>query len=117
KKISQNDIDYITDQYFSLPSKSHWTLEHASDILFDSVGSSCNYYFSLVKQLPLISTDKSGLSIAYIPTCHFKEILQQNSNSESIMILDENYKIVGHSEYDSIGENLSDKRLIDTLKS
>ena len=117
KKISQDDIDHITDQYFSLPSKSYWTLEHSNDVLFDSVGSSCNYYFSLVKQLPLISTDKSGLSIAYIPTCHFKEILQQNANSESIMILDENYKIVGHSDYDSIGGNLSDKHLLDTLKA
>src|SRR5690625_1632575 len=82
RRLNKKDVDHITQQYFSLPSKSYWTIEKETDILFDSTGSSCNYYLSLIKQLPLISTDKSGLSVAYIPICYFKEILQPNSSSE-----------------------------------
>lgn len=117
RRLKKDDVEHVIEHYFSLPRKSYWMLEKESSILFDSARSNCNFYLSLIKQLPLISTEKSGLSVAYIPVCHFKEILQPNSVSETIMILDENNRIIGHSDFNHIGSYLSDKPLIETLKS
>lgn len=117
RRLNNEEIDEIIERYFATPSYSYWMIEEKNDILFDSTGSSCNYYITLVKQLPLISNNKGGVSVAYIPICYFQELLQPNSSSESIMVLDENYYVVGHSDFNQIGENFSRKSYVQLLNS
>src|SRR5699024_533873 len=95
---------------FSLPHKSSWIVEKKDEVIFDSsAGNSCEAYISLVKQLPLNSNSITGISIAYIPVCNFSDILTKNLESETVMVLDENYQVVGHSNFSNIGKDFSNE--------
>ena len=85
--------------------------------LIQQLNSSCKTYINLVKQLPLNSNDKSGIAIAYIPICHFENLLMNNLDSETIMVLDENYHVVGHSDFSNIGEDFSNRPFTAELSS
>ena len=54
--------------------------------------TSCNHYINLVKKLPLNSNKKTGIAIAYVPVCDFTDMLTSHLDSETLMVLDENYQ-------------------------
>ena len=118
RRLRKGQAEEIVQKYSDLPYKSSWIIEEKDQILFDSTaGSSCTTYINLVKQLPLNINNKSGVAIAYVPICHFEDILTSNLNSETIMVLDENYNVVGHSDFSNIGKDFSNQSFISELSS
>lgn len=118
RRLEHHQKEQIKEHYMSTPAKSYWLVEKKEDLLFDvNSGLNCPYYISLVKQLPLGSTEISGLSIAYIPICHFKEMLQNNNDSETIMILDENQHIIAHSQFNEIGNAYTNESFFAKVES
>jgi len=116
RRINSEQSDEIKDRYFSLPHKSSWIVENKDEIIFDSnAGNSCEAYISLVKQLPLNSNSITGISIAYIPVCNFSDILTKNLESETVMVLDENHQVIGHSDFNNIGKDFSNEPFISNL--
>jgi len=106
------------EKYYYLPNKSSWVIQNKNDILFDmNPGSSCSAYLSLVKQLPLNAYVKTGIGIAYIPICNFSDLFTGNLDSETIIVINENNQVVGHSDFDNIGNDFSNQSLITTLTS
>jgi sensor histidine kinase YesM len=68
----------------------------------------CDYSISLVKKLPVTGLEKYGLAIANIPTCSLQDLIPKDAEqSEQLMILDENNRLLVHSESTWIGEPLS----------
>ena len=118
RRLEKGQAEEIVQKYNHLPYKSSWLIEEKDQILFDSAtGSSCTAYITLVKQLPLNINNKSGIAIAYIPICHFTDILTSNLNSETIMVLDENNRVVGHSDFANINNDFSNQSFISELSS
>ena len=107
RRLEPGKAEELINRYSNLSYMSSWIIEDKDDIFFDSTAnSSCKTYINLVKKLPFNSNDKSGLAIAYIPICYFENLLTNNLESETIMVLDENYHVVGHSDFSNIGERL-----------
>ena len=78
RRLEKGQAEEIVQKYSHLPYKSSWIIEEKDEILFDSAtGSSCTAYINLVKQLPLNINNKSGIAIAYIPICHFTDIVNR----------------------------------------
>lgn len=108
KKLEEKQIEQIISNYSTLPYKSSWILENKEQILLDSSeGTDCQFHINLVKQLPLNTTQKSGIAVAYIPICDFDKILASNLESETIFVLDENDIVIGHSDSSKVGEDFS----------
>lgn len=118
RRLETGQAEEILQQYADLPYKSSWVVEDKDQFLFDSAeGASCTSYINLVKQLPLSINNKSGLAIAYIPLCHFTDILTSNLDSETIMVLDENYNVVGHSDFANINKSFANQSFVSELAS
>jgi YesN/AraC family two-component response regulator len=118
RRLKPGQAEELIDRYGHLSYTSSWIIEDKKDIFFDSTAnSSCKTYINLVKQLPLTSNDKSGIAIAYIPICYFENLLKNNLDSETIMVLDENYQVVGHSDFSNIGEDFSNRPFTAELSS
>ncbi len=116
RRLNEEHLDAVQDTYLSIPGKSNWIIEPKKSILFDNnEGSNCSYFFSLVKELPVNTANKTGLSVAYIPICHFKDILTKNLESETIIILDEKNKIIAHSDFKWIGKPFSEEEVVTHL--
>lgn len=116
KRLDQSLIDEMVDHYFTSPYKSYWLLENKEDLYLDSAGAMCDYYISLVKLIPLVTTEKDGLAIAYIPVCNFFDILQ-NANAEITIVLDSNYNVIGHSHSDQIGKSYRSQPFLQEIVS
>lgn len=118
RRLEDGEKEEIIEKYSHLPYKSSWLVEQKEDVLFDSnAGSSCASFISLVKQLPLNISHKTGIAIAYIPICDFKDILTSKLESETIMVIDEYGNVVGHSDFSKIGKNLSSMPFLSELSS
>src|SRR5690625_1010526 len=118
RRLQIQETNDVIDKYYSSPSKSTWIIQNEEDILFDSnPGSSCSSYLSLVKQLPLNSYTKTGVGVAYIPICNFSDILSGNLDSATIIVLNENNQVVGHSDFGNIGSDFSTLAFVTTLRS
>ncbi len=68
----------------------------------------CGNNISLVKKLPSAGSEQYGLALANIPVCSMLELLKQDSGADSgIMIIDEQYRILLHSDEALIGQPVS----------
>src|SRR5690625_154772 len=116
QRLTDAEIETVRSKYLSSINNSSWRIERKDDVLFNSnADSTCEAYISLVKQLPLTANEKKGVSIAYIPVCSFKDILTQNLESETIAVLDENYTVIGHSDFENIGTDFSNEPFVTKL--
>ncbi|MHA7964113.1 helix-turn-helix domain-containing protein [Paenibacillus sp. CAU 1782] len=69
----------------------------------------CAYNISLVKKLPATGTDQYGLALANIPACSLLELIAQDAEAGSgMMIMDEQYRILLHSDQSLIGKPASE---------
>ncbi|WP_114351522.1 AraC family transcriptional regulator [Saliterribacillus persicus] len=104
--LEQTDYEKINSQYLSLPQKSTWVMEEADEIGFENATKkSCSHYINLVKRLPLLSSTTEGMISALIPSCELTEIMGQNTDSESFLILDGDNQTIAHSNTTYIGED------------
>ncbi|WP_088102803.1 helix-turn-helix domain-containing protein [Halalkalibacter urbisdiaboli] len=114
-RLTKKHVDSISD-YMNLPTKSSWLLEERNNIIFNSdLKNTCPYYINLVKKLPLDSSYKTGLAVANIPTCELTPFIASNIDIESIIILDEDLNVVGHSDKSFIGQDFSEVEYINSL--
>ncbi|MFC4386344.1 helix-turn-helix domain-containing protein [Gracilibacillus marinus] len=96
----------INTSYMKLPRKSNWILEEADKINFpNATKKSCSHYITLVKKLPILSTESTGVIGVLIPSCELTEIMAKSNDSESFLILDENNKTIAHSNTSYISED------------
>ncbi|MDL4840269.1 AraC family transcriptional regulator [Aquibacillus rhizosphaerae] len=104
-----NDSEYseIYSTYMSLPKSSSWILEEYGDIAINNdVKGSCSHYINLVKKLPIIGSEKTGMVSVLIPSCKLTDIMAEKVDSESFIILDESQQIIAHSNPGYIGNNI-----------
>ncbi|OLS35552.1 helix-turn-helix domain-containing protein [Bacillus sp. MRMR6] len=118
QRLTMEQNKEINDKYMSQPNRSTWVLDKKADDLFDSESEgsgSCTYHINLIKQLPLNSVTKTGVSVATIPICTFSGILSQNSELETTIILDEKFQVIGHSNFGNIGKDFSNEDFTKSL--
>lgn len=96
----------MADYYFSFPGTSMWLLEEYDHIQVQhSVRRTSQYYINLVKKLPLLSTNKTGLISVLIPSHSLTDSMGHSLESESFLVLDENQQIISHSNPEYIGND------------
>ncbi|MFN7249342.1 MAG: helix-turn-helix domain-containing protein [Anaerobacillus sp.] len=120
KQLNTNDIeDY--GHYLSSSQKTNWIFESAGQSSSFSNEpfsfTNCNYNISLVKQLPLTTSKKTGLAIASIPSCYLANLITAKSDNEQIMILDSNLRIISHNDTTLIGSFYENDKLAEKLSS
>ena len=52
-----------------------------------------------------------------MPVCDFTDMLTSHLDSESLMVLDENYNVIAHSDHEQIGTNFSSQSFISELNA
>jgi len=99
----------IHEKYMNLPTSSSWILEEYDNIvLTHDARDNCKYYINLVKKLPFLTSDKTGLVGALIPTCTLNNIMAEQIATETFIILDESNQIIAHSDPNNVGSYLSE---------
>ncbi|MDX5474177.1 MAG: AraC family transcriptional regulator [Bacillaceae bacterium] len=120
RHLDDLEIEMEFSHYFQ-GNNSNWMLNSTlqktnAEIQTVENNSSCSYNIELVKQLPLITSKKTGLAIASIPTCHISQLLSKNiSNNEDIMILDNNFRVLAHNNTSLIGKSFSNFSFVESL--
>ncbi|MCT8139615.1 AraC family transcriptional regulator [Anaerobacillus sp. CMMVII] len=116
-RTNPTEINQEFAQYFDLPLSSMWILDNNNLVMQESpYRDSCTYNVSLVKKLPLNFSTKNGLAIVSIPTCNLAKVLSGDSETETLMILDNDYRIIAHNNLSLIGESFSNERFISEIK-
>ncbi|MGO4346693.1 AraC family transcriptional regulator [Paenibacillus sp. MCAF9] len=90
-----------------MPEGTSWVLNPSSWFYSEEAAESaaCSYSISLVKKLPTNGLEKYGLALANIPTCSLQELLKSEEDPFStIMILDDQYRILLHPDQALIGK-------------
>jgi AraC-like DNA-binding protein len=118
--LIKNSGYYPFDQYLHrnqianqllLGNNTSWVLNPSLWFYSEEKANSaeCPYTISLVKKMSDPSLGKSGLAFANIPTCRVSEMLNFNlRDSETVFILDDQDRILYHSDPDMIGKYLVD---------
>lgn len=120
----KNSGFYRFDQYLHhsqianqllLPNTISWVMNPS--LWFYSEGKAnaamCPYTISLVKKLPDQALDKFGLAFTNIPTCSLADLLHYTPReSETVMILDDQERIVFHTDPAMIGKYAIDTGFI-----
>ncbi|MBB6729934.1 helix-turn-helix domain-containing protein [Cohnella zeiphila] len=85
------------------PSRWFYSEESASSAV-------CPYSIGLTKKLPVDKPNPYGLIMANIPACSLESLLQHESAdaSDTIMVLDDRYRILLHPDHDLIGRPVSE---------
>ncbi|MCC3355452.1 helix-turn-helix domain-containing protein [Bacillus sp. REN16] len=106
QRLSEPQLQELSDRYLSLKTSSVWLLEkNTKDPLYKQVASrACGYNLNLIKKIPVVSSNKTGMIIANIPTCSFRDILHKDDSLETFYILDENENVVLHNDTGKIGQ-------------
>ncbi|RUS45023.1 helix-turn-helix domain-containing protein [Cohnella sp. AR92] len=89
------------------PVSAAWTLNPSEWFYSEESanGAICPYSISLVKKLPVGGLEPYGLVMANIPSCSLQAQLQSDSGSaDTIMVLDENNRILLHPDRSLIGQ-------------
>ncbi|WP_413376276.1 helix-turn-helix domain-containing protein [Alkalihalobacillus sp. 1P02AB] len=97
---------YLT--YFDLPYDTTWQLLETDSFEEKIIRRNCPYSISLIKKLPARMSDKFGLAFANIPMCSIRDLLGSEGVSDELMILDENNRIIVHSNDDAVGKTLAE---------
>lgn len=124
RSLDNIDIEMQYAHYFDSPFNTYWVLEStdtSNPLPDDNSGTvkaiaPCGYSIKLVKQLPLITSKKTGLSIASIPSCYLAKILTSSSENEKIMILDSQFRVVVHNDTSLIGTTYANLQAVEMLK-
>ncbi|MBB6634882.1 helix-turn-helix domain-containing protein [Cohnella thailandensis] len=107
------------------PAGASWTLNPSSWFYSEESagGAICPYSISLVKKLPVTGLTPYGLVMANIPSCSLQAQLLNESNmqagsnaSDTIMVLDESYRILLHPDRGLIGQPASAAGFGDTAR-
>lgn len=90
------------DSWMLTPSRWFYSEESASSVV-------CPYSISLAKRLPATGLAPYGLIMANIPACSLQSLLQNETQnrSDSIMVLDDSYRILLHPDPSLIGRPVS----------
>ncbi|GLO66752.1 MULTISPECIES: helix-turn-helix domain-containing protein [Oceanobacillus] len=108
-RLEHNNYNKIHEKYMTYQKSSYWILEEYDDIvLTHDARDNCNYYINLIKKLPFLTSDKTGMVGALIPTCTLNNIMAEQIVSETFIILDESNQIIAHSDPDSVGTNINE---------
>nr|MDH3153515.1 helix-turn-helix domain-containing protein [Bacillus licheniformis] len=104
--------------YNALKSRSSWVLEKNNGLVATKEGASgnCLYNVNLVKQLPLNSMENRGLAIASIPSCSLVKRMPDHSKTNSMMVLDDNGRIILHSDPSMIGQSIKQENYFKTIR-
>lgn len=93
-----------------LPHNSNWEmLENTALGSIDTESYACKYTIALVKKMPLHSSAKRGLALAYIPSCSLAEMLDPPTDAKTVMIVDHNFRILIHPDEAKVGHTLWDE--------
>ncbi|WP_077617164.1 helix-turn-helix domain-containing protein [Bacillus sinesaloumensis] len=106
QRLSDVQMTEISERYLTLKTSSVWLLEeNKKEPLYKKVASrACSYNLNLIKKLPAVSSNKTGMIIANIPTCSFRDILKKDNTLETIFIVDKNGSVVLHNDTDKVGQ-------------
>jgi len=106
QRLTEDQLFDISERYLSLKTSSVWLLEENSkDSLYKQVASrACSYNLNLIKKIPTISSNKTGMIIANIPTCSFRDMLNKDNTLESFFILDKDGSVVLHDDTSKVGQ-------------
>lgn len=106
QRLSEPQLQEVSDRYLSLKTSSVWLLEeNTTEPLYKKVASrACGYNLNLIKKIPVISSNTTGMIIANIPTCSFRDILKKDNSLETFYILDKNENVVLHHDTEKIGQ-------------
>ncbi|WP_083676111.1 helix-turn-helix domain-containing protein [Paenibacillus sp. FSL H8-0548] len=91
-----------------------WVLNPSSWFYSEEAAGSaaCSYSISLVKKLPTNGLEHYGLALANIPTCSLEELLENEGDPFSnMMILDDQFRILLHHDQSLIGKPLAESGL------
>jgi len=95
-------------ELIELPEYSSWVLTPSNWFYSEEFARNtavCPYNITLVKQLPANSVDTYGLALATIPTCNLQEMVEQNiDSSSSVIIFDDQLNMLIHSDQSLIGQ-------------
>ncbi|CAM4056688.1 helix-turn-helix domain-containing protein [Lederbergia lenta] len=117
QRLSEEQATGIQSTYASIAIESTWMFEKSKQPLYKQLpGGYCEYDVTLVKNIPLTSSNKTGIAFANIPTCSFQNILSQSSDSERIIILDSNSIVIGHTDKKEIGKRYNDTNILKLLE-
>lgn len=111
-ELSEYEYAEQLSELIHVPEHSSWVL--TPSYLFYSEEFSrntalCPYNITLVKQLPANSLDTYGLALATIPTCTLQDMVEQNIDSSSkVIIFDEQYNILIHTDQSLIGQKIDE---------
>ncbi|MCM3633387.1 helix-turn-helix domain-containing protein [Paenibacillus camelliae] len=117
--LVKNSGLYDLDQYeyseqllelMELPEYSSWVLTPSYLFYSEEFARNtavCPYNMTLVKQLPANSIDTYGLALATIPTCSLQEMVEQNiDSSSSVIIFDDQLNMIIHNDQTLIGQSV-----------
>lgn len=95
--------------FLSLPYSTSWTLqENAGFGSPETEASACPYTITLIKKLPIMSSQKRGMAFAFIPACKLADELRAPSGSTDMMVIGQDGRIVLHSDPSYIGKPLAE---------
>ncbi|MBS4207842.1 helix-turn-helix domain-containing protein [Bacillus sp. FJAT-50079] len=118
QRLADEQLADIQNTYSVLATKSTWMLEEREQPFYKKVsGNSCPYHITLVKQIPLTSSNKTGMALANIPTCSFSELLQHNNDAETIVILDSDGTVIAHSDKSNVGKTFAYENIVPLLET
>ncbi|MGO4371170.1 cache domain-containing protein, partial [Paenibacillus sp. MCAF20] len=92
-----------------VPESTSWVLNPSEWFYSEenTNNASCSYSISLVKKFPTTGLEKYGLALANIPTCSLQDLLESDGdNASSIMIVDDQYRILLHPDQQLIGKSI-----------
>lgn len=128
--LTDTEITNQFSHYLNSPLNSSWILYdsnyresngiHPTEDIDDEVditggSSTCGYIVQLVKQLPLITSNKTGLAIVEIPSCYLANVLTASNEKEQIMILDNQFNVIAHNDQSLIGTSYADLPYVESL--
>lgn len=99
--------------YSNLPFISNWLLLPNNSLgAADTESSGCKYMITLIKKMPLHTSEKRGLLFAAIPECRLAAVLGTPSDSHEVMVLDQSNRIIIHPDEAKVGQSVMDSGII-----
>ncbi|MFD1335299.1 helix-turn-helix domain-containing protein [Oceanobacillus iheyensis] len=115
-RLNEQSYNKIHEKYMTSTNSSYWILEEYDDIvLTNDARDNCNYYINLIKKLPFLTSDKTGLVGALIPTCTLNNIMAEQIVTETFIILDESNQIIADSNPNNVGNYLTENEDLGNL--
>ncbi len=97
--------------FLNMEYNSEWVLLRSAEFSDPITNSdvfrpACEYTISLVRKLPVRTSNMYGLALANIPTCGLADMIDYDRGAKEVMIVDTNYRIVADSNRAMIGKSL-----------